>query len=296
MRVAMTGAGGLIGTAARAELERSGHGIVRLVRGQPSGTDVRWNPEGESDLSALDGIDAAIHLAGENVGSGRWTDARREQIRSSRADGTRRLIEALVRNPRPPRVLVSASAIGWYGLRGGEPVDESAPPGDSFLASVAEAWEGALAPAAAAGIRVVALRFGVVLSPRGGALASMLTPFRLGLGGPLGSGAQIMSWVSLDDAVRAARFALETDRLSGPVNVTAPNAVSNRDFTRALARVLRRPAVVSVPSFAARLLFGRRMADELLLGGVRATPSRLLAAGFEFAHPDLEPALRSMLA
>jgi len=296
VNVAMTGAGGLIGSAVRAELARRGHRVIRLTRGEPRDDEVRWSPDRDADMSALDGIDAAIHLAGENVGSGRWTPGRKERILASRVNGTRNLVAALLRNPRPPRILLSASAIGWYGLQGDETVDESAPPGDTFLGAVAKAWEAELEPAAAAGVRTVAMRFGVVLSPRGGALSRMLVPFRLGLGGPVGSGGQVMSWISIHDAARAAAFLLETDAVSGPVNISAPHPVSNRNFARALGRALRRPAFLPLPAFVARRLLGRDMADELLLGGVRALPARLQAAGFRFDHPDLESALRALLA
>ncbi|MBM4153866.1 MAG: TIGR01777 family protein [Lentisphaerae bacterium] len=295
MKVALTGSGGLIGSAISADLAAAGHAIVRMVRGTPREGEVRWDPGAPCDLSALDGVDAVIHLAGENVGAGRWTPARRIAIRASRVDGTRNLVASLLRMRRPPRVLLAASAIGWYGDRGDAPVDESAPAGDSFFGRLVADWEAELAPARAAGIRTVAMRFGVVLARGGGALARMLPPFRLGLGGPLGSGRQVMSWIALDDVVAAVRFLLAADNVAGPVNLTAPAAVTNREFAATLGRVLRRPAVLPAPAFALRLLLGREMADELLLSGARVVPARLLAAGFRFAHPDPEPALRRML-
>lgn len=295
MTIAITGSRGLIGSAVAADLSAAGHGVIRLVRGAPRDGGVRWDPGAPCELSALDGVDAVIHLAGENVGAGRWTPARRIAIRASRVDGTRNLVTGLLRMRRPPRVLLAASAIGWYGDRGDAPVDESAPAGDSFFGRLVADWEAELAPARAAGIRTVAMRFGVVLARDGGALAKMLPPFRLGLGGPLGSGRQVMSWIALEDVVAAVRFLLAADDVAGPVNFTAPAAVTNREFAAMLGRVLRRPAVVPAPAFALRLLLGRGMADELLLSGARVVPARLLAAGFRFAHPDPEPALRRML-
>ncbi len=295
MRVGVTGSGGLIGSAIAADQAAAGHEVVRLVRGTPREDEVRWDPGAPCDLSALDGIDAVIHLAGENVGAGRWTAARKAAIRTSRVEGTRNLVTSLLRMNRPPRVLLAASAIGWYGDRGDAPVDESAPAGDSFFGRLVADWEAELTPARAAEIRTVAMRFGVVLARDGGALAKMLPPFRLGLGGPLGSGRQVMSWIALEDVVAAVRFLLAADGVAGPVNFTAPGAVANREFAATLGRVLRRPAVLPAPAVALRLLLGREMADELLLSGARVAPARLLAAGFRFAHPDLEPALRRIL-
>jgi hypothetical protein len=295
MKIAITGSRGLIGSAVAADLAAAGHEIVRMVRGAPRNGEVRWDPSATADLSALDGIDAVIHLAGENVGAGRWTPARKAAIRASRVEGTRNLVAGLVRLERPPHVLLAASAIGWYGDRGDAPVDESAPAGASFFGHLVADWEAELAPARTAGIRTVAMRFGVVLARDGGALAKMLPPFRLGLGGPLGSGRQVMSWISLEDTVAAIRFVLATEAVEGAVNFTAPGAATNREFATALGRVLRRPAFLPAPAFALRLLLGREMADELLLTGARVVPARLLAAGFRFAHPDLEPALLTIL-
>ena len=295
MRIAITGSRGLIGSAIAADLAAAGHGIVRMVRGAPRDGEVRWDPAAPCDLAALDGVDAVIHLAGENVGAGRWTAARKASIRASRVDGTRNLVAGLRQMKRPPRVLLAASAIGWYGDRGDAPVDETAPAGDSFFGRLVADWEAGLAPARAAGIRTVAMRFGVVLARGGGALAKMLPPFRLGLGGPLGPGRQGMSWIALEDVVAAVGFLLAADSVAGPVNLTAPGAVTNREFAAALGRVLHRPACLPAPAFALRLLLGREMADELLLSGARVVPARLLAAGFRFACPDLEPALRRVL-
>lgn len=295
MKVAITGSRGLIGSAVAADLAAAGHGIVRLVRAAPREGEVRWDPATPADLSALEGAGAVIHLAGENVGAGRWTPARRAAIRASRIEGTRNFVAGLLRLRAPPRVLLAASAIGWYGDRGDAPLDETAPAGATFFGRLVADWEAELAPAHAAGIRTAAMRFGIVLAPGGGALAKMLPPFRLGLGGPLGSGRQVMSWIALADAVAAVRFLLAADGLAGPVNFTAPGAVTNREFAAALGRVLHRPAVLPAPAFALRLLLGRDMANELLLGGARIAPSRLLAAGFRFRYPDLESALRGIL-
>ena len=296
MRIAMTGSHGLIGSALGAALEREGHTVLRMVRHPPGPGEIRWNPGVAEGVPALEGTEAVVHLAGENVGAGRWTAARRAKIRTSRIDATRRLVESLVRLKAPPRILLAASAVGWYGPHGNEPLDETMPAGDSFFGRLVADWEAALAPARDAGLRAVAMRFGVVLTRNGGALARMLPPFRLGFGGPLGSGRQVMSWIALNDAVAAARFLLGADDIDGPVNVTAPGAVTQREFAAVLGRVLRRPAGFPAPAFALRLLLGRMMADELLLTGARVGPARLLAAGFRFAHPDLEPALRSMLS
>lgn len=296
MRIAITGSRGLIGSAVAADLAAAGHSIVRLVRGAPGEGEVGWDPGSPGDLAALDGIDAAIHLAGENVGAGRWTPARRAAIRASRVEGTRNLVAGLLRLRRPPRVLLAASAIGWYGDCGAGPVDESAPAVSTFFGRLVADWEAELVPARAVGIRTVAMRFGVVLVREGGALAKMLPPFRLGLGGPLGSGRQAMSWIASADVASAIRFLLAAEGVDGPVNLTAPGAVTNREFAAALGRVLRRPSLLPAPAFALRLLLGRDMADELLLTGARVVPARLIAAGFRFEYPDLDPALRDILA
>jgi uncharacterized protein (TIGR01777 family) len=246
------------------------------------------------DREALEGLDAVVHLAGENVAGARWSDAQKQRIRESRVRGTRLLAEALSALRTKPAVWLSASAVGIYGDGGDRPLDEDSPPGDDFLAQVGVAWEEAAAPARAAGIRVVHPRFGVVLHPSGGALAKMLGPFKLGLGGKLGSGAQYMSWIALEDAVRALLHLIDQP-LEGPVNLVAPNPVTNAEFTRALARALHRPAPFFVPSFAARLALGE-MAEVALLRGQRVFPKRLLASGFRFAQPELEPLLSSFFA
>lgn len=296
-RIAISGASGFVGRALIAHLERSGHEVLRLVRGsasEPHG--VRWQPDtGELDGRALGAVDAVVHLAGENVAGGRWTPARRAAIAASRGPTTERLARSLARLPVPPRTLISASATGIYGDCGDARLDERTPPGQGFLAEVAQAWEAATQPAASAGIRVVHLRIGMVLDQSGGALARMLLPFRIGLGGRLGSGQQWVSWIHRQDLVAAIAFLLGQESLRGPVLAVAPEPVTNREFTRALGRALRRPAVLPVPAFALRLLFGA-MADELLLSSQRATPRALLTAGFQFAHPNLAEAFAAALA
>ena len=296
LHVLVSGASGLIGSALVPFLTTGGHRVTRLVRSPPAGEGaVFWDPAARRlDPAALEGADAVVHLAGEPIARGRWTDAKKARIRDSRIQGTELLAEALARLDRPPRVLVSASAVGYYGDRGAELLRETSPPGTGFLAGVCRDWEAATRAAAAKGIRVATLRFGIVLSPAGGALARMLPPFRLGVGGRIGGGRQYMSWIAVDDAVGAIHHALMTDDLEGPVNVVAPQAVTNREFTRTLGRVLRRPTIFPVPAFAARLAFGE-LADALLLASARVEPARLLAAGYRFRHPDLEDALRHLL-
>jgi uncharacterized protein (TIGR01777 family) len=296
LRVAVSGASGLIGTALSVALERDGHAVLPLVRARTAGPgEIAWEPEaGRIDAAALEGLDAVVHLAGENVAQ-RWTSRVRERILQSRVRGTRLLADTLASLRRPPEVLVSASAVGYYGDRGDELLDESSTPGNDFLAGVAEAWEGAAKPAAEAGIRVAHPRFGVVLSPAGGALKRMLPAFRLGAGGRVGSGRQWMSWIALDDAVDALRFVIDTPGLAGPIDFTAPEPVTNEEFTRVLSRVLGRPAFLEIPAVALRLLFGE-MADRTLLASQRARPTRLLGAGFSFRHPSLEDALTALLA
>jgi hypothetical protein len=246
------------------------------------------------DLSRLEGVDAVVHLAGENIAAGRWTAARKEEIRRSRVEGTRRLSESLARLSRRPKVLVSASAIGFYGNRGDEILKEDSAPGSDFLAQVCRDWEAATDPASRAGIRVVHLRSGVILSPAGGALKKMLLPFKMGAGGRIGSGAQFMSWIAIDDTIGAIHHAIVTEPLQGPMNGVAPTPVRNAEFTRTLGRVLSRPAIAPMPAFAARLAFGE-MANALLLASQRVMPTRLQASGYKFRYPELEGALRHLL-
>jgi len=298
MKVLMTGSSGLIGSALGARLASEGHGVTRLVRAKSAAgaAALEWDPAaGRLDAAALEGFDAVVHLAGESIASGRWTAARKARIRDSRIQGTRLLAERLARLARKPAVLVCASAIGYYGHRGEEVLRESSPAGSGFLADLCREWEAASGAAASAGIRVVNLRTGLVLSRQGGALPRMLVPFRLGVGGRIGDGRQYMSWITLDELAGAYLYALHTETLAGAVNAVTPNPVSNADFTRTLGRVLRRPTVFPLPAFAARLALGE-MADELLLASARVHPARLLATGYVFRFAELEGALRHVLA
>jgi hypothetical protein len=297
MKLLVTGASGLIGSALVPFLTTDGHRVTRLVRSQPrsGAVEVQWDPEaGVRDLASLEGLDAVVHLAGENIAAGRWTVEKKARIRDSRVKGTKTLCEALAQLSQPPKVLVSASAIGYYGDRGAELLWENSALGTGFLAEVCQAWEEATRPAMEKGIRVVLLRIGVVLSPAGGALAKMLLPFKLGLGGIIGSGKQYMSWIALDDVVGTIDHVLITDTLQGPVNAVAPHPVTNSEFTKTLRRVLRRPTLFPMPAFAARLAFGE-MADELLLASTRVEPKRLIATEYRFRYPELEDALRHLL-
>ena len=297
MTVLMTGSSGLIGTALRSFLGGCGHHVRRLRRAvSTSDASTSWNPADRTfTAGAFDGVDAVVHLAGESIAGGRWTAARKARIRESRVTGTRQLCEKLARLDTPPKVLVAASAIGFYGDRGRELLDESAVAGSGFLPEVCHAWEAAATPARERGMRVVHLRIGIVLSPLGGALAQMLRPFKLGAGGVLGAGDQYMSWIALDDLLSIVQHALIDDSVSGPVNAVAPQAVTNREFTKTLGAVLRRPTCLPAPAFALRLAVGE-MADALLLASTRVDPAVLRTAGFKFAFPDLEDALRHVLA
>ena len=296
MQIVVAGASGLIGSSLVAFLQTAGHHVRRLVRGEAkTAGDIRWDPAaGTVDQAALSGCDAVVNLAGESIAAHRWTACQKQKILSSRVESTKLLADALTSmNPRP-KVWVGASAIGYYGDRGDEQLDESSRPGEGFLPDVCRQWEAAMQPAAAAGIRVVHARFGVVLSPAGGALKTMLTPFRLGLGGRIGNGRQFMSWIALDDAIGAIYQALMTESLAGAVNLVTPNPVTNQEFTKTLGRVIRRPTIFPMPAPAARLALGE-MADALLLASARVHPARLLTSGYAFRYPDLEPALRHLL-
>ena len=295
MKIAVSGASGLIGSALVRSLETSGHQCLHLVRRRPRDSrEMEWQPErGLAKPTGVEGFDALVHLAGESVASGRWTAARRRRIQSSRGPATRRLVESLSGLKRPPRVFVCASAVGYYGDRGDELLDEDSPAGGGFLASVCRDWEAAAATAATVCERVVMLRFGVVLSAAGGALPRMLAPFRFGLGGRLGSGRQYFPWIHLDDAVAAIRHLL--DRGEGPANLTAPEPVTNADLTRSLAHTLRRPALFPAPTPALVAVFGA-MAREALLASARVVPARLLSGGFAYRHPTLDSALAHELS
>ena len=301
MRVIVTGATGLVGRALIRSLLADGHEVTRLVRGgaqgfrAPGTAAVHWDPErGEVDAKELEGHDAAVHLAGEPIGEGRWDDEKKRRILESRVKGTRLIAEALAGLKEKPKVLVSASAVGFYGNRGDETVREESASGTDFLSEVCREWEKATLQASQAGLRVVHLRIGVVLSAEGGALPKMLTPFKLGVGGRVGSGRQYMSWITLDDLVAVIRRAIEDESLRGAVNAVAPRPVTNAEFTKALGHVLGRPTIFAVPAFAARLVFGET-ADALLLSGVRVEPARLNEAGFDFKNSEIEGALRSVL-
>ncbi len=293
--IAVSGASGFVGAALVRSLGAQGATVKRLVRSAPRDplTEILWNPAAPLDPAALEGLDAVVHPAGESI-AGLWTKGKKARIRDSRVLGTRHLATALAKCAKRPRVLVCASAIGYYGNRGDEVLREDSPSGSGFLADVSREWEAAAQPARDAGIRVVHLRFGMVASPTGRALKQMLLPFKLGLGGRLGSGRQYMSWISLDDAVGAIEFALATDSLAGPVNAVAPDSLTNAEFTQALGAALHRPTIFPVPEFVLRTLLGE-MAEELLLCSQRVEPARLLAGGYKFKHPKLKPALEAML-
>lgn len=298
MRVAVTGSHGLIGSALVSDLRQQGHQVSPMVRGRPApGSDeVAWDPAaGTIDAAALEGHDAVVNLAGVGIGDHRWSVAHKAAVLESRTKGTDLLARTLASLERPPAVLAQASAVGYYGHRGNEELTEESGPGSGFLSEVVQQWEAAAAPAAEAGIRVAAFRSGIVLSPSGGALKKQLTPFRLGVGGKLGTGRQWVSWISIGDEVAAICHLLQTPSLVGPVNLTAPNPVTNADFTRTLGRVLRRPTVAPVPNVALNVLFGKEMVTDMILGSQRVLPVRLPASGFTFRDPDLEPALRAML-
>lgn len=297
MRVLISGATGLVGTALTNALRRAGHTVNRLVRPGGAGApgDVGWDPvSGKIELSGLEGVDAVVHLAGASIASGRWTESRKELLRTSRVDATRHLVNGLLRLARPPKVLVAASAVGYYGNRGDELLTEASAPGSDFLAQLARDWEAESQRAEESGIRTVRLRFGVILSATGGALPQMMLPFKLGAGGRIGSGQQWMSWISLTDAVALARHALENAELSGAVNAVAPSPVRNAEFTKVLGRVLRRPTLFPAPAFALKLALGE-MAGALLLSSQRVIPARLQGQNFQFQHLELETALRAVL-
>src|SRR5262245_4949397 len=295
MKVVVTGSSGLIGSALVPALTAGGHIVRRLVRRSPAAGEVWWDPvAGALGPGALDDADAVVHLAGESIAAARWSAAKQARIRDTRVRSTLLLARSMAALDRRPKVFVSASAVGFYGDRGDELVDEGTGPGRGFLAEVCMEWEAATGPAADAGVHVANVRLGVVLSRHGGALSKMLPPFRVGAGGPVGTGRQYMSWISIADVVGAIEHLLRIEPLTGPVNLVAPDAVTNGEFTKTLGRVLRRPTVLPVPAFALRLFLGE-VADEMLLASTRVRPSRLLDSGYRFRVPRLEAALRNLL-
>ena len=294
--IAISGASGLVGSVLTQRISARGGQVRPLVRGNAvSKEGIPWQPGQPVRPEDWEGVDALVHLAGENIASGRWNSARKERLWTSRVEATRALCEGIASAPQRPKVLVCASAIGLYGDRGNETLNESSTPGTGFLAELSQAWEQACEPATAVGVRVVHARFGIILSKEGGALAKMLTPFRLGLGGRVGSGQQFWSWISLADAVRAIEFALERDEVRGPINVVGPAPCTNQEFTRALGQALGRPTIAPLPAFAAKLALGKEMAEGLLLASARVEPRVLLESGFAFEHPDLASALQHVL-
>jgi hypothetical protein len=296
MKIVISGASGLIGTQLVNKLSNSGHEVVRLVRRSPKSGEIQWNPKtGALDPASLEGVDAVIHLSGAGIGDKRWTAGYRKEILDSRTASTALLATTIASLSRKPSVFLSGSAIGIYGARNDEQLTEVSTHGTGFLAEVCEQWEAAAKPAIDAGIRTVFLRTGIVLTPKGGALKKLLPLFKLGVGGKFGNGKQWQSWISLDDEIGAIEHLLST-KVSGAVNLTAPNPVTNAEFTKVLASVLKRPAVVPVPTFAPKILLGGELADALLFTGQRVIPAALNASGYMFKHTTLESALRSLLS
>jgi uncharacterized protein len=297
VKILVSGARGLVGSRLVPALEREGHGVCRLVRNTSSSETevILWNPPRQGpESSALSGIEGVVHLAGDNLAEGRWTEAKKRSIRESRVEATQQLVASFLKAPALPQVVLSASAIGVYGDRGDEILREESAPGSGFLPGVCRGWESAWDPLIAKGVRVVKLRLGVVLDPRGGALEKMLLPFKLGLGGPIGSGRQYWSWVAIDDVVGAFLFALKNEGLAGAVNVVSPEPVTNTIFTQTLGSVLNRPTFFRVPAWAARAALGE-MAEAALLSSTRVIPQKLTQAGYRHREPSLEPALRHLL-
>jgi uncharacterized protein (TIGR01777 family) len=296
MKIVISGASGLIGTQLVAKLSQSGHEVIRLVRRSPKAGEIQWNPKsGTLDAAALEGADAVIHLSGAGIGDKRWTTSYRKEILDSRTDTTALLAKTIASLSRKPSVFLSGSAIGIYGARNDEQLTEVSTHGTGFLAEVCEQWEAAAKPAVDAGVRTVYLRTGIVLTPKGGALKKLLPLFKLGVGGKFGNGKQWQSWISIDDEIGAIEHLL-TANVSGAVNLTAPNPVTNAEFTKVLASVLKRPAIVPVPTFAPKILLGGELADALLFTGQRVIPAALNASGYSFKHTTLESALRSLLS
>ena len=295
MKVLITGSSGLVGSALTDFFVANGDEVIRLLRRSARADSPVWDPEnGEIDLAGVRDISAVVHLAGDNLGEGRWNDRKKNSILNSRVKGTQLLSEFFAATEHKPNVIVSASAVGYYGNRGEERVDESSEPGKGFLADVCRQWEEATASAVDVGIRVANLRLGLILSAEGGALKKMLLPFRIGLGGVIGSGKQYMSWVSIDDVIGTIQHIIANEAVRGPVNLVSPNSVSNREFTKTLGQVLNRPTIFPMPAFAARIAFGE-MTDELLLSSTRVIPKKLMDSGYEFRHPELGGAFEHLL-
>ncbi|MDQ3980934.1 MAG: TIGR01777 family oxidoreductase [Actinomycetota bacterium] len=295
MRVLVSGSSGLIGSELVQRLKAEGHEVTRLVRRLPGPGEAGWDPkEGTADAPALEGHDAVVHLAGAGLGDHRWTESYKAEILHSRKEATLLLSRTLAGLERPPRVMVSGSAVGFYGDRGDEELTEESGPGAGFLAEVVGQWEAATGPAEEAGIRVVHIRSGIVQSPKGGSLGRLKLPFKLGLGGRIGSGRQWLSWVSIDDEVGGILHLLQRDDVRGPVNLTAPYPVRFEEYAKALGRALGRPAVIPTPTLALELMLGRELVREMLLGGQRVLPARLLASGYRHRHPRLEGALAEL--
>jgi uncharacterized protein len=296
VRIVVTGSTGFIGSALVSALEQRGDEVVRLARGGNAGAGPTWDPEaGTVSAGAFDGVDAVVHLAGEGIGEKKWTPEQKRRIVDSRVKGTTVIAQTLADQATKPAVLVSGSAIGYYGDRGDEVLAETSASGDDFLAGACRQWEAAAQPAAEAGIRLVTIRTGIVLDPAGGVLKQLLTPFRFGLGGRVASGKQWMSWITLGDTVGAILHAVDDESLRGPVNLTAPNPVRNAELTKALGAALHRPTILPTPLLPLKLIYGRELVAALLVSGQRVTPRRLLDTGYAYAHTELEPAFRAML-